>query len=152
MSVLEFIVQQYSPTFTFDYYFTEIRTVLGLYRLGEPHFYREEYHTLDRITWIVHHLMELKTLSKEVIELPRGLGTEKVMARIIEAPEIVSVNPDGTFELDFKRLEREDAYYLFSLEGDDFLAKKDRNTITVYEAYKIKDKLLAIPMYEVSLT
>jgi hypothetical protein len=76
---------------------------------------------------------------------------EKVMARIIEAPEIVSINPDGSYTLNLKRLKRKGVYYHFSLEGDDFLAKKERNTITVYEAYKVRDKVLAIPIYEVSL-
>jgi len=93
-----------------------------------------------------------RTPLKEILKLPNGLSTERVLARVIEAPRIAKINPDGSFELDFEKLERDDTYYSFSIEEDNFLAKKDQNTVTVFEVYKVKDKIFALPLYEVSLT
>jgi hypothetical protein len=89
---------------------------------------------------------------KEVVELPAGLRAERVVARVVEAPAIVSASSDGSYKLNFRELERDDVYYLFSLGGDSFLAKRDRGTVKVFEAYRDGDRMLALPMYEVEVS
>jgi len=102
--------------------------------------------------WCYPEILTPHRLLKEIFEFPTGLRMEKVLTSVVEAPKIVKVNPDGSFELNFRGLEREDVYYSFFLHEDYFLAKKEGNTVRVCEAYKVEDRLLALPTYEVSLT
>jgi hypothetical protein len=73
------------------------------------------------------------------------LRAERVVARVVEAPAVVSASSDGSYKLNFRELERDDVYYLFSLGGDSFLAKRDRGIVKVFEAYRDGDRMLALP-------
>jgi hypothetical protein len=88
---------------------------------------------------------------KEIIKLS-GLQIERIMARVIEAPTIVSISSEGSYKLDFKKVVRDDVYYLFSLGSDLFLAKRDGDIVKVFEVFRDGDKMLALPIYEVEVS
>jgi len=57
----------------------------------------------------------------------------------------------GSYKLDFKKVVRDDVYYLFSLGSDLFLAKRDGDVVKVFEVFRDGDKMLALPIYEVEV-
>lgn len=89
------------------------------------------------------------TVLQELYELPTGFRRERVLAEIEEIP--VEVKPDGWIEPDFKKIERDDVYYAFSLGGDLYLARKSENKVRVFEAHKTEDGIIAIPIFELPL-
>ena len=54
-------------------------------------------------------------------------------------------------QLDLKEVRLENVYYLFSSEECKFLAKKEGNVVTVYEAHELEGKLFAFPLFEVEV-
>jgi hypothetical protein len=97
-----------------------------------------------------YYFPEIGTL-KEIIKLS-GLQIERITARVIETSTIVNVSSEDLYRLDFKKLERDDVYYLFSLGRDTFLAKRDRNVVRVFEVFRDGDKMLALPIYDVEVS
>jgi hypothetical protein len=123
-----------------------------VYEKGSLHY----YHHLPRASPLLqldpyqYYLPEREVL-KEIIKLS-GLQVERIMARVIEAPTIVSISSEGSYKLDFKKVVRDDVYYLFSLGSDLFLAKRDGDVVKVFEVFRDGDKMLALPIYEVEVS
>jgi hypothetical protein len=120
------------------------------------HHYPHYYHHLPRTSLSLQldscqYYPPEREVLKEIIKLS-GLQVERIMGRVIEAPTIVSISSEGSYKLDFKKVVRDDVYYLFSLGSDLFLAKRDGDIVKVFEVFRDGDKMLALPIYEVEVS
>lgn len=98
-------------------------------------------------------LMELnyKLEEYDICRLYPNVNVEKAWVKAITASGIVRRTKQG-WEIDTKKIEMEDVYYAFKIDEDVYFAKKEQNTIRVYEAYIIEEnKAILIPIFEVKV-